>query len=146
MVHQCMNELSSVTMWQSEPEVCIHRDPGLQSCKWARRTFDSAQNDCSRALCALFAVQPRWRAPYHIEAYMNRMSRKRAFQRSEDCWEKASIRQPDFTSALAGTGHLLLFLFVAIAAITFTAVQWRLANGLANLQVTVFCERARQCS
>ena len=66
--------------------------------------------------------------------------------RSDDCWAKASFTKPDFTRPFAGTGHPLLFLFVAIAAITFTTVQWRLANGLANLRATGFCERARQCS
>ena len=58
-----------------------HRDPGLYTCKWARRTFDSAQDYHSRDLCALFAAQRRWRALYHIEACMNRMARERAFQR-----------------------------------------------------------------
>ena len=51
------------------------------TCKWARRTFDSAQDHSSRDLCTFFAVQQRLHAPYHIEACMNQMGRKRAFQR-----------------------------------------------------------------
>ena len=58
-----------------------HRDPGLYTCKWARRTFDSGQDHHSRDLCALFAAQRRWRALYHIETCINRMGRERAFQR-----------------------------------------------------------------
>ena len=58
------------------------------------------------------------------------MSKKAGSSRSEGSWMKRSITQPDFTRPFA---------------ITFTAVQWRLASSFANLRVTVFCERARQC-
>ena len=77
------------------PHPLSHRDPGLCTCKWARRTFDSAQDHQSRDLCVLFAVQRRWRAPHHIEACMNRMARERAFQqnliracRPWRCWNR----------------------------------------------------------
>ena len=42
---------------------------------------DSTQDHHSRDLWALFTVQRRWRTPYHIETCMNRIGRKRAFQR-----------------------------------------------------------------
>ena len=45
--------------------------------------------------CALFAVQRQWRTPYHIEDCMNRLGRKRAFQRylirvcrPRRCWDR----------------------------------------------------------
>ena len=75
------------------------------------------------------------------------LSKKAGSGRSEASWVKGSITQPDFTRPFAGASRQLLFLFAAIAAITFTgtAAQWRLASSFTNLRVTVFCERARQC-
>ena len=59
---------------------------------------------------------------------------------------KGSTTQPDFTRPFAGAGRQLLFLFVAIGALTFTAVHLRLASSFATLRVTVICNRARQVS
>ena len=70
------------------------------------------------------------------------LSKKAGSSRSEASRMKGSITQPDFKRLFAGAGRQLLFLFVAIEAITFNTVQWRLAS---SLRVTVFCERARQC-
>ena len=73
------------------------------------------------------------------------LSKKAGSSRSEASWMKGSITQPDFKRLFADAGRQLLSLFVAIAAITFNTVQWRLASSFANPRVTVFCERARQC-
>ena len=51
------------------------------------------------------------------------LSKKAGSSRSEASLVKGSITQPDFTRSFEGAGRQLLFLFVAIAAITFTAVQ-----------------------
>ena len=73
------------------------------------------------------------------------LSKKAGSSQSEASWVKVSTKQPDLTSPFPGAGCQLLFLFVAIAALTFTAVQWRSARSFANLWVTFFCERVRQC-
>ena len=49
--------------------------------------------------------------------------RKAGSSRSEASWVKGSLTQLDFTRPFAGHVRQLLFLFEAIAAITFTAVQ-----------------------
>ena len=51
------------------------------------------------------------------------LSKKAGSSRSEASRMKGSITQPDFKRLFAGASRQLLFLFVAIAAITFNTVQ-----------------------